>query len=531
MKDTNTKQTILKAYIGFVKKNLRTPSRTEMFNLGITNDAVRRHYTSLTNLKNFVREQYPDVFSKVVDETLFTQKNFDKLKDDVAKFKRFVVTTAVTGCNVHKKFFKAIKSYCEKNDALLLVLPCTDPAAKAGWNLDPILINEQFVYKDIALNSNFFISSIKLSAKHINPLTGLSRIGQRNGSFIYASPKQFLEFVPVANQKLPHALMTTGAITESNYQTERYMSDRTAYIAENDHVLGALIVEVEDDDIFYFRQIQGEPSTGNFVDLGKYYKPSGTVSEMKPEAFVLGDYHAGEHDLTAKQAWKEVCEYTKVKNLVGHDVFNGKSISHHEKKQSVTMAIKTMNNKVSLSDELKVTAREIEDMLSWIPGKFIMAKSNHDEWLARYLQEGEYTKDPINLQSAAVLVSFMISGEDPLKAGLEVIGKLSQKDRLVWLQRDEDYHIAKIECGAHGDVGPNGSRGSLAGMETAYGNCVIGHSHTPAIFRGVYRVGTTSLLKLSYNKGSSSWFHTSCLVYSNGSRQLINSVGGSWKLK
>ncbi len=90
--------------------------------------------------------------------------------------------------------------------------------------------------------------------------------------------------------------------------------------------------------------------------------------------------------------------------------------------------------------------------------------------------------------------------------------------------------MADIELGAHGDKGANGARGSLLAMENAYGNSVSGHSHTPEILRGAWQVGTTSLLKLEYVKGPSSWMHTSCLVYPNGSRQLINAINGLWRL-
>lgn len=523
MKDT--KKAIVKAYISFVKKNFRHPTRVDLANFGFGRDLVRRHYGSHTELREFVKNNFPSVFEKVVDESLFTQKNFERLKGDVGNYKRFLITTAVTGAPVNKKFLKSIKSYCEKNEALLLILPVTDPASKAGWALDHNLANEHFVFQDLALNSNVFISSIKMSAKHIDPITGLSRIGQRNGSFIYASPKQRLEFVAVSNKKLPHALMTTGAITDPAYQTARYLSERTAYIAENDHVLGAIIVEVEDEDIFYFRQIQAEPSTGNFVDLAKYYKPNGLVVDLAPEAFVLGDYHAGDHDLSAKQAWKEVVELTNPKDLILHDMYNGKSISHHEKKKRVSMAIKAMEDKVSLDKELIITANEADELLTWIKGKLVWIKSNHDEWLERYLEEGEYVKDALNLKAASKLVSAMIEGKDPLQVGIETIGGLKGKNRIKWVGRDEDYMIGKIECGSHGDL-----EASLIAIEKAYGNAVTGHSHTPAILRGIFRVGTTSKLKLGYNRGASSWVHSSCLVYSNGSRQLINSIFGKWRL-
>jgi hypothetical protein len=124
----------------------------------------------------------------------------------------------------------------------------------------------------------------------------------------------------------------------------------------------------------------------------------------------------------------------------------------------------------------------------------------------------------------------MIGGYDPLKFAIEsVLG--SDASKLRWLSLDEDYIFAGIQLGAHGHRGPNGARGNIKNMEAAYGNCVIGHSHTPGILRGAFQVGTLSYLRVGYNHGASSWFHTNCLIYENGARQLINIIDGSWRLK
>ena len=95
---------------------------------------------------------------------------------------------------------------------------------------------------------------------------------------------------------------------------------------------------------------------------------------------------------------------------------------------------------------------------------------------------------------------------------------------------DEDYKVAGIQLGVHGHLGANGSRGSLANMEKSYNKSVTGHSHSPAILRDAWVVGTSSRLRLDYNQGPSSWLNTFCLVYPNGQRQLINIIEGKYKL-
>lgn len=526
---------VLKAYTSFVKKQGRTPTTPEMLELGVTRHTIRHHYGSISNLKEIARQANPETFKNIIDDSYFTEERYESLLKDIKSHKRFIVTTAVVGCKVHLKFLQAIENYAKRNKALLLVLPAADPAKHSEWVLDSVLAKKNYhiIFKDLALNSNFFISSIKMSAKQIKPMTGLERIGSRNGSFVFASPKQDLQFVPVSNVKYPHAMMTTGAITLPDYETKRYISERTSYIANEDHIMGALIIEIQDENRFHFRQVQAEPKSGGFVDLGKFYKADGSVEKMEAEALVMGDFHSGETDPTAKQAWKEISKQVGVKNLVLHDMFNGKSISHHDKKRKVKMAQKYHSGEMSLKQETLVVGKDLKDLASWVKGKLIWVKSNHDTFLARLLEDGSFVEDPINFVTCSALIKPMFEGKDPLKVLVETEADVSKNilERIIWLTLDEDFKIAGHQCGAHGDLGAHGKRNpGLDEMQKSYGSSISGHSHTPGILRTSYRVGTSSYLKLDYNSGSSAWLHTSCLVYPNGSRQLINSIEGRWKL-
>lgn len=532
---SEAKTKVMNLFTSFVKKQGRAPTRAEMLNLGVSRDSIRSHYGSISNLKEVARQHNPETFRNIIDDSYFTEEKFQSLLKDVKKHKRFIVTTAVVGCKVHPKFLAAIENYAKRNKALPLVLPSADPSKSSEWALDSVLAkkNIHIIFKDVALNSNIFISSIKTSAKQIAPMTGLERIGSRNGSFIFASPKQDLQFVAVSNVKYPHAMMTTGAITLPDYETNRYMSERTSYIANEDHIMGALIIERQDDNRFHFRQIQAEPKSGGFVDLGIFYNADGTTEKMEAEALVMGDFHSGETDPTAKQAWKEITEQIGVKNLVLHDMFNGRSISHHDKKRKVKMAQKYYEGNMSLKQEALTLGKDLKDLSSWIDGKMIWVKSNHDTFLARLLEDGTFVEDPINFVLCSSLVKPMFEGQDPLKVLVENESNVSKdiQDRIVWLSLDQDYKIAGHQCGAHGDLGAHGKRNpGLNEMQKSYGSSISGHSHTPGILRTSFRVGTSSYLKLDYNSGSSAWLHTSCLVYPNGSRQLINSIEGRWRL-
>jgi hypothetical protein len=528
---------LIKDYIKIVKKTGMYPGRAELGKVGYNRDKLRHYFTNLDTLKSaaveWAEENDPSAFSNIIDASIFTKENYQILKDNIKKHKRFVITTAVVGCPVHEGFLDSIQTYCKHKDAMLLVLPAADPASAGEWNLDPDLGVESIVFGDISLNSNLFLCSIKMSAKQIDPTTGLDRIGQRNGSFIYASPKQRLKFMPVSNVKHPHAEMTTGAITLPRYFsmdiTEKYMSERTAYIANHDHIMGAIVVEIEDKNKYHFRQIQADKD-GSFVDLGDFYQGN-KISKMYAEGLSMGDWHSGETDPNAVRATRELIDVVRPSKLFVHDGFNGLSINHHERHRQIRRAQLAKKGLLNLEAELTWLAKDLDMMASWKYIKeIIMVKSNHDVFLDRWLDDGEYVDDPQNYSIGVDLAKAMKDGHDPLKFAVESLG-LKAKDRVKWLTIDEDYFIARIQCGAHGHKGPKGSRGSLAGMEKAYGQSVTGHAHGPEILRGAWQNGTMSYLKLNYNEGPSDWVHSSTVIYPNGMRQLINSFDGNWRLK
>jgi hypothetical protein len=431
----------------------------------------------------------------------------------------------VNGCEVHQGFLESIYNYCKIHNAALIILPSNDPAHnldnKYMWDFDP-LVKKHLVFDDLRLNSNLFISTIKISAKMVDPITGMERLGNRNGSFIFASPKQRLKYVAVGNTKLPHALMTTGALTKSNYKTTRFMSERTAYISDYDHLMGALIVEIVDNNIFHFRQIQAEHS-GAFVDLAKKYTPN-LVEECSPEAIVLGDLHSGDTDPIAFRCFEDLIKETNPKKIVLHDVHNGSSTNHHNLHKSIQEA----KNPITLEQELKVLSKDLS-YISSLAKEIIVVKSNHEEFLEKFLEAAGYIYQKHNYRLSLELCLAMLDGHNPVQFALENKFGLKNKEKFTWLKRDDDYKIAGIQIAAHGDLGNNGSRGNIKMSESSYGACCVGHSHTAQILRSVFVVGTCTKLKLDYNRGASSWTQTSCIIYKNGSRQLINCINGKYK--
>jgi hypothetical protein len=514
----------------FLKLN-RLPKLSELQEKGLTERQIRTRFGNLTNLSRKAKETYKKEFESLIDERFFTKKNLDSMKKDLSKYKRFVISTAVNGCHSHTGFIEAIDNYCEKNKAALIILPSNDPAHSLQnnyhWNFPPEFEDRFFIFDDISLNSNLFISTIRLGAKQIDPITGLGRVAQAKGSFIYASPKQRLKYIGVDNAKIPHAMITTGALTVPNYKTQRFWSERTAYIATTDHVLGAIIVEIEDDEHFHFRQIQAD-SYGSFTDLGTQYNADGTTVINPPKVFVLGDLHSG--DDTNQEALKcfleKAVKELKPDKIVLHDVFSGNSVNHHELGKTITEA----KNKLTLEEELKI----LSDYLNYIQSfakEIIIVKSNHDEWLEKYLNSALYIHQKWNYRIALELAMALFDGYDPLKWAMENKYNLKNPQKFTWLKRKDDYKIAGVQLAAHGDKGVNGAKGNIKQSELAYNNCIVGHSHSAEILRKAWCVGTTTKLDISYQTGPGNWTHSSCILYKNGQRQMLNCINGDYKLR
>lgn len=528
-KNNSIKEKLLKKNADLVSQLGRFLTQYELTDQGITDKMVQHHFGNLSKLAQETQEKHPELFDDMVTGALFTPERFESLRELVATFDRFVITTVVAGCKVDRSFLASIKQYCQLNNALLLLLPVADPASnrsKLGQHMmfDPILKDEHFVYDDLALNSNFYISGLKLQAKQINPFTGLKRIGQRTGSFCYGSPKQTLE--PIANSKFPKVMMSPGALTHSDYTTELFISNRTAYIAHHDHLMGAIVVEVQDDKIYHFRQIQSDPK-GRFIDWGVMYDGKNT-QKAGLAAFVMGDLHVDDHDPDVLNCWKDVMSELQPDYLVIHDGFNGHSVNHHERKKGVSQAKAFSMDRLLLEKELKRYAEEMNALASFAKKQVKVVKSNHDEFIDRWLEDGLHTKEVHNSYIGHKLWLAKYEGKDPLEFGATLFGLV--KGKFHFLQRDESFKIADIECGYHGDHGANGAKGSLQSSENSFSNSITGHTHEEKILRGAWSVGTTTHRRVGYNKGASSWTQTSCLVYINGMRQLITSVEGKCRV-
>lgn len=534
------KERILNDFLQLVATRKYVPILSEYLqHSSFHRESINRYFESFDGLIATARQTDPKVFKNIIDETSFNDAAFKDLRNYISEHNRFFVTTAVTGCEVHQDALAAVQTYCKKNKAALLILPCSDPAQqkdhKNKWTLSPDLPKKSIVFKEVALNDNLILSTIKMSAKQLQPLTGIKRLSQKRGSSIVASPKQFLEFVANSNNntEIPRALMSTGAITKASYQTEMYMSERTAALAELDHTLGGIIVEIKNGKIFFFRHVQINPKTGAFTDIDRKYNADGTVEKVTADLVQTGDWHVLSTDPIARKVAKELVEITKPKYLTFEDFFDGITINPHERHNLVSLSKKAKKGLLSLDFELEACRKEINEICKWPAEQVIFKYGNHEDFLKRWINDGAFMEEPMNkILGMKLNIALEELEINPFEYAMREMYGLDNPDKVKFLGINDSFKVNGIENGAHGHLGKGGRRNpAMAEIEECYGASNVGHNHSAAIFRSVFRAGTTTKLQLSYNDGPSGWTQTHTLQHQDGSRQLIHNILGQWRLE
>jgi hypothetical protein len=96
--------------------------------------------------------------------------------------------------------------------------------------------------------------------------------------------------------------------------------------------------------------------------------------------------------------------------------------------------------------------------------------------------------------------------------------------KFITLNRNASYKVKNWELGQHGDVGSNGSRGSLNQFRTLNTKIIVGHYHSPGRKDGALAVGTSTKLRVGYNIGPSSWLQSHVIIHEDGKAQHINFI-------
>lgn len=449
---------------------------------------------------------------------LAKKRQLDKTK------KRFIISWGQNNTPIHKGFYKNMEAYAEHIDADIHIIlgryknPTSvfQDAEQEFWCAEVekyMDANRHNIHKYVSI-----MGDVKVQPTAINPMSGMQGLSGIN-SCIFGAPRIQMETIPVLEGNIPKMMLTTGAVTQNNYT-----DSKSGKLGEFHHVLGFCVVEIKDDETFFIRQVTANDKSGAFSDL--YFRvDKGEVTRLTTvAATVLGDLHLGHHDTEVLDTTFDILlKKLKPANLVLHDVFDGHSISHHESKD----AFKLYQREVDGSNSVK---REVDNMLTWLEKveefNVTVVRSNHDDFIDRWLINNDWKK---NIKNALQYIEYshaILKGDAPKG----IIPYLIEKKfpNIKTLDRSTSFNVKGWELGQHGDVGANGSRGSLLQFRKLNTKCIVGHYHSPGRKDGALAVGTSTTLRVGYNIGPSSWLQSHIIIHEDGKAQHINFIRGEY---
>jgi hypothetical protein len=429
----------------------------------------------------------------------------------------------------NKSLMKGVERYVKDHDAELIILTMRGQTARE-IDLHPYFQTRDDIYwpeeRNIKLNNNIMVSDMVVPPQNVDPTTGRKRFPQREQSMVIGHTKQRFLTIPTSNYKLPKILASTGAITHPNYSEANHRGD----VAGRDHIYGMLVVEIIDNTHYNIRNIRAQKD-GKFIDLGMKYNQGRKPTKANVEALVLGDLHIGDHDEKAMKASYEMIDHLNPKRLFLHDVANMHSVNPHERGQLIRGIIESKKGRRSLEEELKLDHKHLCKLAKAMGKREVnIVFSNHDDFLYRYLNDSMFLKDSYeNCALGLKLIQHAVEGENPLEAGVKMMGDVPSNIR--FLKLDDDYKSWGWQLASHGHKGNSGARGSTVGKELAHGKSITGHSHSPEILRNTIVVGSNTIQSDYTKGGGSSWMPANAVLYEGGLVQLLPIIDGKWMMK
>lgn len=368
----------------------------------------------------------------------------------------------------------------------------------------------------------------------VDPLSGMDNYNARASS-IFPHAKVSMKSVATTADSAAKIQYTTGAVTPPNY-----IQKKAGHKAEFDHVLGGLIVEVTSDGAWFVRQVQVDRK-GRIYDLDVCVMPDGdVVPSIGAAALIFGDLHAIKltKDIVAQRWGKRgVIETLAPAVQVAHDILDMESRGHHNRRDPHKMFELHVNRRENVAMEVGGVGELLGVMAKH--SRVVVANSNHDRHLERWLKEADWREDPVN---AEFYVECQRAYLGAIRAGTRfdalkwAVGYVNAVKGVRFLAPGESFIVCRdasggVELGLHGDLGPAGTRGSIRNLSRLGRKVVIGHSHVAGIFNGAYQVGVTAPIdKFDYARAApGAWSHTDCVVYPNGKRAMITWWKGKWR--
>lgn len=457
---------------------------------------------------------------KVINKSPFIKDAEQRILKDS---KYYLITCAQNATPIHQNFFDNLKEYADFLGAEIHIIPIryknptsvwTDKQASDDWwatDTIPYLdLKRHSLHKNLQL-----LSDIKIQPTASLPLNGLEGFTAYQ-SCIVGHPKMQLKSCPVLAGEHRKVMLTTGSCT-----IENYINSKAGKRGEFHHVIGFVIVEIKDNDVFYIRQVMADDN-GDFIDYCHSVK-DGNVSKINQiEGIRVGDIHVANRCNEKLETTVHLIEKLNPKKVVIDDIYDGERVNHHIKDDFVTRFKMLQSNRYIIQEEID----EMIEWLDWFKGytdkvgaELVITKANHDNFLDRFINRADWRKDLHNAQTIIELQRIALSQE--CDNGI-IPYLINQKyPDIKCLRYNESYKIGEVENSQHGDIGANGARGGINQFKNYSTKMCTAHCHSIFRIDGVVTVGTSTKLDMDYVKGASSWGWCDVIFHENGKNQQL----------
>lgn len=464
--------------------------------------------------------------------------------------RRFLLTSAQDETTVHEPFFANLEAYAQAIGAELMVGGFTyqkglfeDHATRSGVfasRVRPYLRHENEWCGPV-----LFAAKMNILPTAVRPLSGLETYS-RGAWAVFPHAKVQAVSVPSLPGRHPAMVMTTGACTLPNY-----IDKKAGLKAEFHHQIGATIVEIDGSGRTFLRQIGADKVDGSFQDLDARVRDGQVTRGHRVEQITAGDLHLEKgdpvvfravfgYDLDARQVVTDdsMIGVLRPRSIAVHDVLDFQTRNHHRRTDPHFAVRMFARGSHLVEGEVQQTADFLEAMEGLDFMRTVVAASNHQDALARWLREADPRQEGPNFRYWCELnaewcraieagVDF-----DPFKFAAQRASRRGLAE-VVFVPRNGSFQVCEehggIEVGMHGDEGPNGARGSALALTRVATRMNIGHAHTAGILDGVYTAGLCGLMDQGYNSGPSGWSHTQIVTYANARRSLVTVLDGRWR--
>lgn len=471
---------------------------------------------------------------------------FHEIPNGRIKVKRFILSSAQNDTDVDLKFLANLKAYADFMDAEILIAGYTynkslfEDHRKESASFHPSIAKYMLDRQMDIGGKLLFCAEMNLLPTQTDPLSGFETYTRTKWG-VFPHPRVTLKSIPVMWNAKPKIIMTTGSVTKPNY-----VQKKAGLKAEFHHVIGAVIVEIDMDGDVFARHLIAEKG-GSFQDLNNYVSDRRVEEGHNVEAITWGDIHPELLDAdTALGSWglnihdlssgvrnpANMLDILEPNYQFFHDSLDFRRRNHHSLNDPHTRYEAFHKREDSVEEEINQAAFFLEvtqrDFCT-----SVVVDSNHDRALMRWLKNTDYRTDPVNalyfltLQKA-VYQAISDNDEDFLLAEFAFRNSGADIDNVMFLKNTHSFTICDgaIECALHGDLGANGAKGHVNAFARMGPKANVAHTHSTAIFEGIYVAGHSCKRDMKYNRGGlTSWSPSHIVTYPNGKRAIITMQG------